>query len=184
MSIISTYEQMASACHAYHPQSPAVATILISLIHARDPRLVVHHVGSTSVPACAGKGVIDLLVAYPAGLLSTARELLQALGFQASASRNPFPEDRPMRVGSLHHDGRRYLIHAHVVSAQSPEVDELLWFRARSMWQRSAACCLKAWPTAPTTLRAKVDLSKPCCKHARSTQRRRQPARANAAHVQ
>ena len=36
-----------------------------------------------------------------------------------------------MRVGSLQHAGRRYLIHAHVVSAQSPEVDELLWFRAR-----------------------------------------------------
>ena len=122
---------MAPACHAYDPQSPAVATILILLIHARDPRLVVHHVGSTSVPACAGKGVIDLLVAYPAGLLSTARELLQALSFQEKASRNPFPEDRPMRVGSLQHAGRRYLIHAHVVSAQSPEVDELLWFRAR-----------------------------------------------------
>ena len=121
---------MASAFHAYDPQSPAVATILISLIHAQDPRLVVHHVGSTSGPACAGKGVIDLLVAYPAGLLSTARELLQALGFQAQASRNPFPEDRPMRVGSLHHDGCRYLIHAHVVSAKSPEVKEVLWFRA------------------------------------------------------
>ena len=138
--------------------------------------IVVHHVGSTSVPAGAGNGVIDLLVAYPAGLLSTARELSHALGFQGSASRNPFPEDRPMRVGSVHHDGRHCLIHAHVVSTQSPEVDELLWFRARSMWQRSAACCLNAWPTAPTTLRAKVDLSKPCCKHARSIQRRSQPA--------
>ena len=93
--------------------------------------IVVHHVGSTSVPAGAGNGVIDLLVAYPAGLLSTARELSHALGFQGSASRNPFPEDRPVSLGSLHHDGRRYLIHAHVVSAQSPEVDELLWFRAR-----------------------------------------------------
>ena len=88
---------------------------------------MLHHVGSTSVPACTGKGVIDLLVAYPAGLLSTARELLQALGFQASASRNPFPEHRPMSLGSVHHDSRRYLIHAHVVSAQSPKVDELLW---------------------------------------------------------
>ena len=92
---------------------------------------MVHHVGSTSVPSCAGKGVIDLLVAYPAGLLSTARKLLQALGFQGSASRNPFPEHRPMSLGSVHHDSRRYLIHAHVVSAQSPEVDELLRFRAR-----------------------------------------------------
>ena len=81
---------MAPACHPYDPQSPAVATILISLIHAQDPRLVVHHVGSTSVPAGAGNGVIDLLVAYPAGLLSTARELSHALGFQGSASRNPF----------------------------------------------------------------------------------------------
>ena len=34
-----------------------------------------------------------------------------------------------MRVGSLEHQGYRYLIHAHVVGAQSPEVEEMLWFR-------------------------------------------------------
>ena len=111
---------------------------------------MVHHVGSTSVPACAGKGVIDLLVAYPAGLLSTARELLQALSFQEKASRNPFPEDRPMRVGSLQHAGRRYLMYAHVVSAQSPEVDESLWFRALGNGCGSArTVCGREAPPAP-----------------------------------
>lgn len=85
--------------------------------------------GSTSVPNCAGKGVIDLLVTYPTGLLSNACTLLQELGFQAQTSRKPFPEERPMRVGSLEHQGRRFLIHAHVVSPQSPEVEEMLWFR-------------------------------------------------------
>ena len=34
-----------------------------------------------------------------------------------------------MRVGSLENQGYRCLVHAHVVSAQSPEVEEMLWFR-------------------------------------------------------
>ena len=129
MSIIGHYEQLAPACHEYDSKYPAAANILIALIHARDPRLIAYHVGSTSVANCAGKGVIDLLLTYPAGLLSSACTLLQELGFQSQTSRNPFPEERPMRVGSLEHQGYRYLIHAHVVSAQSPEVEEMLWFR-------------------------------------------------------
>lgn len=131
MSIIGAYEQIAPACHEYDPNYPAAANILIALIHAQDPRLIGYHVGSTSVPDCAGKGVIDLLVTYPAGLLSSASTLLQALGFHAQTSRNPFPEERPMRIGSLQHMGHHYLIHAHIVSAQSPEVDEMLWYRGR-----------------------------------------------------
>ncbi|GBL18504.1 hypothetical protein EMGBS3_02100 [Anaerolineaceae bacterium] len=131
MGIIGTYEQLAPACHEYDSNYPAAANLLIALMHARDPRLIAYHVGSTSVPNCAGKGVIDLLVTYPAGSLPSASALLQALGFQAQTSRNPFPEERPLRVGSLQHMGRHYRIHAHVVNAQSPEVKEMLWFRER-----------------------------------------------------
>lgn len=129
MKIIGTYQKLAPVCRKYDPRFATAARMLISLIHARDPRLIAYHVGSTSVANCAGKGVIDLLLTYPAGLLPSACTLLQELGFQSQTSRNPFPEERPMRVGSLEHQGYRYLIHAHVVSAQSPEVEEMLWFR-------------------------------------------------------
>ena len=36
-----------------------------------------------------------------------------------------------MRVGSFTFDGREYSIHAHVVSKNSAEAAELLWFRER-----------------------------------------------------
>ena len=34
-----------------------------------------------------------------------------------------------MRVGSVEHGGRRYLIHAHVIASDSAEVDVMLGFR-------------------------------------------------------
>ena len=122
---------MAPVCRQYDHRSAAAANMLITLVHARDPRLIAYHVGSSSVTNCAGKGVIDLLVTYPAGVLPSACTLLQELGFQAQTSRNRFPAERPMGVGSLQHMNRRFLIHAHIVSAQSPEVEEMLWFRER-----------------------------------------------------
>ena len=130
MNIIGKYTQIAPVCRQYDHRGAAAANMLITLVHARDPRLIACYVGS-SVANCAGKGVIDLLVTYPAGVLPSACTLLQELGFQAQTSRNRFPAERPMGVGSLQHMNRRFLIHAHIVSAQSPEVEEMLWFRER-----------------------------------------------------
>ena len=42
--------------------------------------LRVEHIGSTSVPGCAGKGIIDLMVLYPVGGLEHARQVLDSLG--------------------------------------------------------------------------------------------------------
>ena len=53
------------------------------------------------MPGCAGKGVVDLMLVYPDGLLGASREVLEALGFQRQTTRDPFPEDRPMRTGSV-----------------------------------------------------------------------------------
>ena len=89
------------------------------------------HVGSTSVPGCAGKGVVDLMVLYPPGQLSEVREGLDALGFQRQTGRDPFPEQRPMRIGSIEFDGTRFPLHAHVIASDSPEVSELRTFRDR-----------------------------------------------------
>jgi GrpB-like predicted nucleotidyltransferase (UPF0157 family)/mannose-6-phosphate isomerase-like protein (cupin superfamily) len=91
----------------------------------------VEHVGSTSVPGCAGKGVVDLMLVYPDGQLGPTRDLLDALGFQRQTTRDPFPEDRPMRTGSLAHEGMTFNLHVHVIASSSPEVLVLRAFRDR-----------------------------------------------------
>jgi GrpB-like predicted nucleotidyltransferase (UPF0157 family) len=101
------------------------------MIHHHLPHVIVEHVGSTAVPGCAGKGVIDLLIPYGEGELEPVRVTLQDLGFQRQSTRDPFPEDRPMRVGSIKFDGDTFSLHVHVVRASSDEPDELRAFRDR-----------------------------------------------------
>jgi GrpB-like predicted nucleotidyltransferase (UPF0157 family) len=101
------------------------------LIRERAPEVEVEHIGSTSVPECEGKGYVDLLVLYPDGALEDAKAALAGLGFQPQSSRDPFPEERPMRVGSFTYEGHEYAIHAHVVRRDSAEAEGLLWFRER-----------------------------------------------------
>jgi GrpB-like predicted nucleotidyltransferase (UPF0157 family) len=55
--------------------------------------------------------------------------VLRELGFQRQGTRNPFPEDWPMRVGSIGHDGDTCRLHVHVVPADSGEPDEIRAFR-------------------------------------------------------
>jgi mannose-6-phosphate isomerase-like protein (cupin superfamily) len=71
------------------------------------------------------------MVLYPPGTLAEARESLDRLGFQRQQGRDPFPEDRPMRVGSVVYEGFRLLLHAQVIAADSPEVATFRAFRDR-----------------------------------------------------
>jgi GrpB-like predicted nucleotidyltransferase (UPF0157 family) len=103
--------------------------MVAALIEPRVSGAVVEHIGSTSVPGCAGKGVVDLMLLYPEGSLGAARDVLDALGFQRQSTRDPWPEERPMRIGSLVHDGTAFNLHVHVIAAGSPEVQELRRFR-------------------------------------------------------
>jgi GrpB-like predicted nucleotidyltransferase (UPF0157 family) len=128
---IHSYAELPATYSNYDPEVSVVAGALITLIVGKDNWLQVEHIGSTAVPGCAGKGYIDLLVIYQDGHLEVAKRVLQELGFERQRSRDPFPEDRPMRVGSVMHKGKRYPIHAHVVAEASPEVSELLRFRDR-----------------------------------------------------
>ncbi|HET9252435.1 MAG TPA: GrpB family protein [Candidatus Eisenbacteria bacterium] len=126
---VREYVRHEPAFHAHDPAAALAAATLIEWILARAPFLRVEHVGSTAVPGCGGKGRIDLLVAYPEGRLDDAKRALAALGFQPQQSREPFPEERPMRVGSMEWHGRLFPVHAHVVAASSPEAAEMLRFR-------------------------------------------------------
>lgn len=115
----------------YDDQAPVVAARLIEAIKHCRSVLGVHHIGSTAVPGCAGKGIIDLLVTYPDGSLWLGRSTLDQMGFQHQLGPEPFPELRPMRVGALIHEGKTYLVHAHVIRAGDREVQALLAFRDR-----------------------------------------------------
>ncbi len=129
--IIGPYEQMPAARCEHDPRAMDVARKVGTLIESHLPGVVVEHVGSTSVPGCAGKGIVDLMVLYPTGTLPAVRDKLDDLGFQRQTGRDPFPESRPMRTGSVDHDGTRFRLHAHVIAADSPEASELRAFRER-----------------------------------------------------
>jgi GrpB-like predicted nucleotidyltransferase (UPF0157 family) len=133
---IGPYESRPAVCRAYDPRAACAARQVAAMIRDQLPRLDVEHVGSTSVPGCAGKGIVDLMIPAPDGELDAIKQILDALGFQRQTSRDAFPEDRPMRVGSLAYDGETFLLHVHVIPAASPEVDELRFFRV----------CLRADP--------------------------------------
>ncbi len=59
------YEKRPAVCQDYQPRAAEVAQRIAKLIHSRLPDVVVEHVGSTSLLACPGKGVVDLMLVYP-----------------------------------------------------------------------------------------------------------------------
>lgn len=128
--VIGPYQSRPAECRDYDPRAAAVARLVAAMIRDHLPERQVEHVGSTAVPGCAGKGIVDLMIPVPEGEMEAVKEVLDRLGFQRQTGRDPFPEDRPMRVGSVVHDGEAFLLHVHVIPASSPEVDELRFFRA------------------------------------------------------
>ena len=128
---IEVYERGVAVCREWDPRAVEVARFVAGILEPLMSGLRVEHFGSTAVPGCDGKGVVDLAVVYPVGELAAARELVDSLGFQRQRTPDPFPEERPMRVGGLRHAGRLYQVHIHVLSEAADEVAELLEFRDR-----------------------------------------------------
>jgi GrpB-like predicted nucleotidyltransferase (UPF0157 family) len=126
---ISRYERRPVACQEYDPRAAEVARVVAERIQSQAPGLAVEHIGSTSVPGCAGKGIVDLMLLYPNGQLTVARNVLADLGFQKQTGRDPFPEARPMRQGSVLYDGKTFPLHIHVIAVTAPEAGELRRFR-------------------------------------------------------
>ena len=134
--LIGPYESRPAVCRDYDPRAANVARLVAAMIRDDLPQVQVEHVGSTSVFGCAGKEIVDLMIPVPDGEMENVKEILDRLGFQRQTNRDPFPEDRPLRVGSLVHDGEVFLLHVHVIPANSPEIDDLRFFRT----------CLRADP--------------------------------------
>jgi GrpB-like predicted nucleotidyltransferase (UPF0157 family) len=128
--LIGPYVSRPAVCRDYDRRAADVARLVAALVHEHLPEVRVEHVGSTSVPGCAGKGIVDLMIAVANGELEKVKEVLDRLGFQRRIGRDPFPETRPMRAGSLVHDGETLMVHVHVIPASSTEVDEMRFFRA------------------------------------------------------
>jgi GrpB-like predicted nucleotidyltransferase (UPF0157 family) len=129
MSQILPYAILSPVYVEYDPAAPAAAQRVIALIEAAAPWVKAEHIGSTAIPDCAGKGIVDLVTLYPRGRLEQTRQAIDSLGFQHQRAGHEFPEDRPMRVGAIEHKGRIYRLHVHVVAAESAEAKALYRFR-------------------------------------------------------
>ncbi|HEU0113335.1 MAG TPA: GrpB family protein [Thermomicrobiales bacterium] len=120
------------ACEPWRPRGPAIAARIMALIQARLPETRIEHIGSSAVPGCAGKNFVDLLIPYvDAAHLRAIDGVLFALGFGRQRRRDPFPDERPLRIGAIDWEGEVVPLHVHVVPADSPEIAELMEFRDR-----------------------------------------------------
>ena len=128
-STILSYAVLPARYVEYDPGAAAAAARAAALIEGAVPGVRVEHIGSTAVPGCAGKGIIDLMALYAPGKMARTRAAIDALGFQRQRAGHTFPEERPMRVGAIEHGGRVYRLHIHVIAADSAEATALRRFR-------------------------------------------------------
>lgn len=126
---IGPYEIRPATYRPYDPRFPDVARRVEVMIRQRMSAARVEHTGSTAIPGCAGKGNVDLLMVYPPGLIDQAREALDSMGFQRWTGPDAFPESRPVRIGTIDHEGETFRLHVHVLAADSPEVTAQIAFR-------------------------------------------------------
>lgn len=136
--ILPYFERPAAFCE-HDPRTLAAA--------ARIPGF--EHAGSTSVPGCPGKGILDGIVAYEPGAIDTTVARLRALGFQKQPGRDPWPDSRPMLVGSIAHEGAIFRIHAHVLETGCSEIEEMRAFRDHL---RADPALLKAYAAAKRSI--------------------------------
>jgi GrpB-like predicted nucleotidyltransferase (UPF0157 family) len=110
-------------------RGPAAANRVIRLLQASLPGIVVEHVGSTSVPGCAGKGILDLMVLVPPGHLKEVCAVVDSMGFQHQSGGKRHPDNRPMREGSFKFEDTVFRLHVHLVPEGSTDADVLRTFR-------------------------------------------------------
>jgi GrpB-like predicted nucleotidyltransferase (UPF0157 family) len=117
----------------YDPLYAEVADRAIAIISTSCPTLQIEHVGSTAVPGCAGKGVIDLIAIYEGERLQAAVDGLLSVGLQRQGPEfaRRWPESRPMLLGHLEHRSTPFLVYVHVVRSENPEIRRFRIFRER-----------------------------------------------------
>ncbi|QRK10816.1 GrpB family protein [Archangium violaceum] len=105
--IIGPYVRETVACRPYDARVVEVARRVGEAVREHLPEVMVEHVGSTSVPGCEGKGVVDLMIPVEPGQLEPVKALLDALGFQNSREAVDAMAERFRRQGLPEVDGPR-----------------------------------------------------------------------------
>jgi GrpB-like predicted nucleotidyltransferase (UPF0157 family) len=119
---ILPYPKQPVTCAPYDPRAPEVAATLADLITALLPTATVEHFGSTAVPGCAGKGVIDLMILYHDLPIETVVDQLDRLGFQWVQRLAQLPDEWPKGMGAVSHMGSVFRLHIHVLPREHPMV--------------------------------------------------------------
>lgn len=135
MKLIGPYEAPGAPkvieLRPWDTRAPAAASSLMRMLQAALPGIQVEHVGSTAVPGCDGKGILDLMLLIPDGRLGDVCSTIDGMGFQPQSGGKRHPDTRPMREGSFTFDGSVFRLHVHLIPENSAEVDRLRKFRDR-----------------------------------------------------
>ena len=113
--IATPAEKPMAGFYVWDPRYPEVADLVRRAVESASRPVSIDHVGSTAVPDCPGKGVVDLAALHDPGKLDEAKSLLNALGFvpQTSDFQRRWPEHRPMLLGHVAHKMATYLVYVH-----------------------------------------------------------------------
>jgi len=128
-SVIGPYCEPKLECREYDPRAAEVALQVCGLISQHLTAVRAEHVGSTAVPGCAGRGIVDVLLSGPESDLDTVRQLLAQLGFQQGGPAL-FPPHPPAYRGTWSQCGEPFLLHVHVLPAGAAEIDSLRFLRS------------------------------------------------------
>lgn len=128
---IQPYPRQPVEYQEYDPRAPHVAQSVIDLIQSQIPRVTVEHIGSTAVPGCAGRGVIDLMILCLNEPVEPILNKLDDLGFQWVQRTIALPDAWPKGAGAVDYQGSIFRLHIHVQPANHPSVQEKRMFRDR-----------------------------------------------------
>jgi GrpB-like predicted nucleotidyltransferase (UPF0157 family) len=127
--VIGSYDEPPIACRDFDPRAAEIARQVAGLISRHLPSVRAEHVGSTAVPGCGGRGIIDLLIACPEGDVEKIQLLLGRLGFQQGGE-VLFPQYPPAFQGAWAQNGEAFLLHVYVLPASAAEVDSIRFLRS------------------------------------------------------
>jgi GrpB-like predicted nucleotidyltransferase (UPF0157 family) len=137
MNAIGHYELIDSSFDAYDESAPLVFQRLRQMVLSQLPQVEIEHTGSTAI-GIAGKNVIDALLVCQRREFTEVLAGLEEAGFQVSPFQS-LPEDRPLRVGSMVFQNKRWLIHLHLTARGSADHQNILFFRDYLRANREAA---------------------------------------------
>jgi GrpB-like predicted nucleotidyltransferase (UPF0157 family) len=127
-AVIGPYCEPLAVCRDFDPRAADVARQLGGLITGHLPSARVEHVGSTAVPGCAGRGIVDLLLYGAEKDIELSTDLLARLGFQQGGQ--AYFSQYPAYRGTWVHHGSPFLVQIYVLPAGAAEIDLIRFLRS------------------------------------------------------